>query len=550
MKNLRVIECYLQRSFFLQFILAALLTTSTGVLGQSVTSVTGKAVTRSGTNAKLHLQIVDETGNPIWAHIEVRGSEEKMYQPIAGLRDRTVESARGGKPFYLGSFDEKGECEIELPPGSYVVVVEHGLEYERIERVVEVHGPDVTEVQLRLQPWIRMRDLNWWSGDMHVHRPPEDAPYLALAEDVNFCVVTTTWPHSQTPNTPAGGDFEGRVATEPVVTVDKNHLVTFMNDEDERGGGAWMLQMLSRPLKLENAAWWYPPGTEFVKQARAQRPTNGILPWFDSEKPIWWEVPVMVALATPDSFGVLNNQFMQYGIDAKDYWGRPRDQKQFPGSEGWVKYLLSLYYRYLNLGFHMPASAGTASGVLPNPVGSSRVYVHFSGPLSPENWYGALHESSSFVTNGPILFFTLDPTASGIKATVDTRAREPIQRVEIVADGEIIHSFRVPQGSKNFKGSWVVDPKKYSWIAARSFLKPADTIRLAHTSPIVLDDHADCRKDAEYFLRWIDDLITQTKADTKRFASAKERDEVLGVYERARAVYETKLAGCSTSRRR
>jgi hypothetical protein len=389
-----------------------------------------------------------------------------------------------------------------------------------------------------------MKEFNWWSGDMHIHRPPGDAASLALAADVNLSVVTTTWPHSQTPNTPTGGDFQDRVPTASVVPVDKDHLITFMNDEDERGGGAWLLQMLSRPLKLDGAAWWYPPGTEFVRQARAQRPSGGIFPWFDSEKPIWWEVPVVVALATPDSFGVLNNQFMQYGIDAKDYWGRPRDQKEFPGSEGWVKYLLSLYYHYLNLGFRMPASAGTASGVLPNPVGYSRVYVHFSGPLSPENWYGALHNSSSFVTNGPILFFRLDPVASQLKATVDARAREPIQRIEIVADGKVIHSFRVPHGTRNFEGGFVIDRKKYSWVAARCFLETHDTIRLAHTSPTYLDGHSNCRGDAKYLLDWMDELITQTKTDAKRFASPEERDEVLKLYERAREVYERKLAEC------
>jgi hypothetical protein len=193
----------------------------------------------------------------------------------------------------------------------------------------------------------------------------------------------------------------------------------------------------------------------------------------------------------------------------------------------------------------MPPSAGTASGVLPNPVGYSRVYVHFSGPLSPENWYGALHDSGSFVTNGPILFFTLDPASSGVRASVDARAREPIQRIEIVADGKVVHSFRVPHGARSFKVSFVIDPKKYLWVAARCFLQTEDTIRLAHTSPTYLDGHSDCREDAKYLLDWINELITQTKTDAKRFASPEERDEVLGLYERARDVYERKLAECS-----
>ena len=70
--------------------------------------------------------------------------------------------------------------------------------------------------------------------------------------------------------------------------------------------------------------------------------------------PIWWEVPVMVALQTPDSMDIINNQFMQYGIDDGEYWGKPIDRVAYPeGNKGFVDYTLDLYYRYLNLGFHI-----------------------------------------------------------------------------------------------------------------------------------------------------------------------------------------------------
>jgi hypothetical protein len=34
-----------------------------------------------------------------------------------------------------------------------------------------------------------MRAKGWWSGDMHVHRPVEDAAGIAQAEDLNFKVL-------------------------------------------------------------------------------------------------------------------------------------------------------------------------------------------------------------------------------------------------------------------------------------------------------------------------------------------------------------------------
>ena len=72
--------------------------------------------------------------------------------------------------------------------------------------------------------------------------------------------------------------------------ADPTHIATLMNAEDERGGGAWMMHNLKKPLALSEAERWYPQGRVFVDQAKSQGA------WFDSEKPIWWEVPVMAAL--------------------------------------------------------------------------------------------------------------------------------------------------------------------------------------------------------------------------------------------------------------
>jgi hypothetical protein len=75
----------------------------------------------------------------------------------------------------------------------------------------------------------------------------------------------------------------------------------------------------------------------------------------------------MLALGQPDSIDILHNQFMQYGIDQSEYWGRPRERQEFPGSQGFVDYCMGLYYRYLNLGYRVPPSAGTGTGVNAQP---------------------------------------------------------------------------------------------------------------------------------------------------------------------------------------
>jgi hypothetical protein len=483
--------------------------------------------------ASLHIRVTGETAQPIWTRLEVRGTDGKMYQPPSAILDKTARNRPGGQPYYLGSFVVNGECDLEVPAGRYTVIAEHGLEYERIERAVNVTEQSPAKLALSLKPWIRMRDRGWWSGDMHVHRPLEDAPSLALAEDLNISVAITMWNKRNL--------WEGKPFPEnPVIEASPNHLVTVLNAEDERGGGAWILHGVKRPLDLGVDGRWYPPGIKFVREARAQKSSGEVLPWFDCEKPFWWEVPVMMALATPDSFGVLHNHFDQYGIHASEAWGRPRDQKEFPGWEGFVDYSLGLYYRYLNLGFKLPPSAGTASGVLPNPVGYNRMYVHMDGPFSLDAWYRALREGHVFVTNGPVLFLTTKREGSKLKASVEVVAREPIDRVELVANGRVINRVDLKADVRQYRHEFSVPAADYSWLAARCFLKRGATIRLAHSSPVYLEGKWDARPDAQYFVEWLDELIEQTTSDPKRFAGASERNEILDLYRQARAFYQQK----------
>ncbi|MGH7485332.1 MAG: hypothetical protein ACREMY_06950, partial [bacterium] len=119
-------------------------------------------------------------------------------------------------------------------------------------------------------------------------------------------------------------------------------------------------------------------------------------------------------------------------------------------------------------------------------------------------------------------------------------AREPIDRCEIVANGEILKQFALKPGRLRFHGTFSFDSRKHSWVAARCFLATKESIRLAHSAPFYLDGHWDTRPDAQYFADWIGDLIEQTERDQNRFASEAQRDEVLALYRRALAIYAAK----------
>jgi hypothetical protein len=486
--------------------------------------------------ATLHIQVMDEAGHAVWARLEVRAANEREYQPAASLRDLTAGHHRA-LPYYLGSFVIQGECDVDVPPGRYRVIGEHGLEYARVEKSLEVAANGATQVVLQLRPWIRMWKQGWWSGDLHVHRAPADAEKLILAEDLNFCPIITQWPHRKNLEV-LTGDVWGPGAS-PTIEVDPHHIITLRNAEDERGGGAWIFLSLRGLLEgLDAAGGWTPSGIDFVKQAAAQRGSANSLPWVDCENTEWWEVPVAMALAPPDSIEVLGNHFMQYGLDDVTDWGRPPAKHEANDRWRWLHYTLGLYYRYLNLGFRIPPSAGSASGAHPNPVGYNRVYAHFTGPFTVEKWFAALREGKEFITNGPMLFFDVNSAGPAAKASVEAHAREPIDRIELVANGEVIQWAPAPPGTLDYKAEFTFDPSEYTWVAARCFLRTAETFRLAHSSPVFLPGHRDCRPDAKYFVDWVNDLIAATK--TRKLPSEADREHLLDLYGQALAFYTQK----------
>ena len=190
--------------------------------------------------------MTDEAGHAIWARLEVRAANEKEYQPASSIRDLTAKHHRA-LPYYLGSFVIQGACDVDVPPGRYRVIAEHGLEYTRVEKSVTVAAEGVTNLELPLRPWIRMWQQGWWSGDFHVHRPLADTQKLVLAEDLNLCPAITQWPHRKDMQVLTddvwGAGGSGQLA------VDARHLITLRNAEDERGGGAWIFLSLPRLIE-------------------------------------------------------------------------------------------------------------------------------------------------------------------------------------------------------------------------------------------------------------------------------------------------------------
>ena len=452
----------------------------------------------------------------------------------------TVAYERGGERH----FTSRSGFQIELPAGTYTLAAERGPEYRPFLSTFEARDGGERTVRVKLARWIDMNRRGWYSGDLHNHRSVDDIPVLQLAEDLNLAPTLTdwVWDDASRSSPPQTGDA--------IRYADSLHAYSVFDKEVERlkaGPGAVDLLGLRTVIPFEGYLL-YPPNDTFVRQARAQ---GG---WVDLEKIVWRDAAALVALGLADFAGIVHNHFNRQGVELEtDAWGMiPKWRPEFLTPAGMPLWSMEVYYRFLNCGFHLPVSAGSASGVKAAPLGYNRVYVKTGGPFDYDAWFRALKDGRSFATNGPMLFLTVngmepggvlrlgDVRSGSVRVRTEAVSRNPMDRLEILFKGRTV---RAASGAGKLTVDFTMDVGETGWFAARAFEKQDRTIRFAHTSPVYVERPGDAGivpADAHYFVEWIDREIRHYQ-HLSGFREQAHREQMLALFTAARKVYE-KLA--------
>lgn len=426
----------------------------------------------------------------------------RIYITDAAARPHLIESAvtftRRGESHSLID----GLASAALPPGRYTIRAEKGVEFLPVEKSVTITAAPA-RVELDVPRFVDLNARGWYSGDMHIHRNPEEMPLAARAEHLNILPVITRH---------VGGD---RPAPPPfpaanIQRVDATHFVTLQNQEVERlrtGHGAVLFLNAPEPFEKDVPLLW-PPDAEFCRRARRQGA------FIDGEKPIWKNVPVNAAFGLLDAIGVVNNHFHPHDVmlEAESYGAMERGDDKYRTPAGFALWMMDLYYRLLNCGFRLPVSAGSASGVMGSWPGYERVYVHLSGEFSVAQWFRDLKAGRSFGTNGPLLLVTLNGKPPGAEVPwqhpltaeleIELLSQHPVERIEIVANGSVART--IPLGAASFHDRVRIQVDRPGWLAVRCFEPAAGTIRYAHTSPFYFPQNGRLPVVKPDALRWAD----------------------------------------------
>jgi hypothetical protein len=476
---------------------------------------------------EVHFTVVAaDTGKPLPCRIHMKDTAGKAERP-------------GGLPFWYDHFVCTGIAELDLSPGNYRYEIDRGPEYLVTTGTLALAESGTLAVTNQLRRLINLSKEGWWSGESHVHRPVVDIELLMQAEDLHVAPVITWWNNRNTWT-------DRGLPTNPLVRFDGDRFYHLMGGEDERGGGALLYFNLIRPLDIAGATREHPSPMKFLAEARQQKGA-----WVDIEKPFWYDTPVWLASGHVDSVGIAHNHMHRGGVLANEAWGRPRDRQRFPDPQGNGFWTQEIYYHILNTGLRLPPSAGSASGVLPNPVGYDRVYVHLDGDLSYKKWWEGLKGGRVFVSNGPLLRCRANGQLPGhifeakagqtLDLNVDAmfESRDPITALEIIQNGRVARV--IPYAESKRTGSLgKIRFEESGWFLVRAIADVPGTFRFASTGPFYAEIGPAARRvskaSAQFFLDWVRERMKQIKLD------GRQQEEVIQYHRVAERFWQEKVA--------
>jgi hypothetical protein len=444
-------------------------------------------------------------------------------------------------PSFHDHFSFDGKAALSLPAGKYRYVIERGPEYKRCKGSFEINNGSLTEVNEKLQRIADMASKGFWSGELHVHRPVKDMKLLMQAEDLHVAPVITWWNRSNT-------WADSKLPEERIAELDDYRFYDLLGGEDERRGGAFMYFNMQRPIDITKAEPEYPCPLSFIEQAKLQPSA-----WIDIEKPFWWDVPVALAYGYGDSIGLLNNHCQRSEMLDNEAWGKPRPKDDFPspcGNGFWSQYI---YYQILNSGIRIPPSAGSASGVLRNPVGYNRVYVYTgSDGLEYDRWWESLRKGKCFVTNGPLIVTEVSDQKPGYIFTADEgrvielevilslmSSNDPVRCIEIIKNGSVEKTIPYTEFRDDRKLGTVRFTRS-GWFLVRVIADVPNTFRFASTGPYYVEIGSNkrylSRKSIRFFIDWIDERIERIGIE-----ESEKLKDVLKYHKKARLYWLDKL---------
>ena len=487
------------------------------------------------------------SGQRTEARVQLLASDGKAYAPTDAYHRVAA------RALHQDFFHTDGEFAVKLPVGAVSILVMKGFERLPVERIVQIKPDSVTPVRLEFERFADMGALGWYSGSDHVHmnyggnlrNTPENLLFMAAAEDLDVVGEkiankdNRVFDHQHY----AGPRDPLRSTPERMLSWGQEYRPPFYGHINLINLTKHLISPYTTGYEGTAIASLYPSNTDIFRMARAQGAIGGYVHPY-SRDPVSAGYggargfPVDVALGTATYLEVMTSAWQ--GFHTSRVW-----------------------HRALNCGFKVTATGGEDSitDLHRTPViGAARMYAYLGDALSWEGWVEAIREGRTFVTNGPLVQLAIDGEIAGGEVrlpaeggTVEVRARLdsafPVGRLELIRNGQAVEQIPLDAGGRTGAFSKRIQVDRSGWYTLRATtdepVPPVDDTHLhAETGPIYVyrgDEPIRSKADAEYFVRWIDDISQQARMHSG-WRSEREREHVLGQFDEAREVFLRRAA--------
>ena len=456
--------------------------------------------------------------------------------------------------FYPHEHEKEMWTGLQVPVGRLTVEVMKGFENHVEHRIVETQEGKSVELELDLTAldWKTKPPGQWVSGDLHVHMNYGGAyknvpPVLREQQEGEGLAITNNLIVNKEQRFPDLASFspyrESISDAASMVVPGQEFHTSYWGHRGLLKLGDHLLLPGYAGYPNTAAASLYPMNADVYDMAHEQGAMVGAVHPFDEvpdpfanpPKRITDELPVDVALGKLDYMEIVG--FSDHRSTA------------------------AVWYRLLNLGYRIPAGAGTDAmanfSSLRGPVGMNRVYAWVpEWPLNVERWYEALKKGRTFATNGPLLEFTLgskrvgdevkfDGPQAAVSFTAKLRSMVPVDHLEVVCNGRVAESLKLDARRDSADVTGTIPLEQSGWCVLRASSDKAeypvlDNYVYATTSPIYATIGGKppwSPEDAKYFAAWIDRVIDET-AHYPDWNSAAEKASVLSKLTKAKQVFE------------
>jgi Tol biopolymer transport system component len=493
----------------------------------------------------LQLIVRDEHGKIVPARVSVIASDGRAYAPDNAWMHADDGFDRSLQAFENHYFHCPGQSSLTLPAGEAHLRVSHGMDYGVAEQSVTI-AKEGSTLTVTLKPLrLPVQYGRFASADLHVHmnyggyyhNTPDNLIEQASAEHLDAVYNLIVNKEERIPDV-------AQFTTQP---MRKNGVLLMQGQEFHSNywGHLGLLDLNDHFLTPDFAAYRetaftspYPDNGAVATLAHAQHALVGYAHPFDE--------PV-----NPDKDPKLTN-----GLPADVALGNA-DYYELVGFSD-HRSTADIWYRLLNLGFHLPAGSGTDAmanyASLRGPVGMNRVFIAVKGEATPEKMHAGLKQGRTFVTNGPLLGLDVNERRPGdgialakpaaLPYHASLRSIVPVDHFELIFNGRVVASHQLTGERTETDVSGTVEIPTSGWLILRAWNDHAnpkiqDIYPYASTSPVyitVSGQPSRSPEDATYFVNWLDRVIRDATARDD-YNKAAEKQSVLQYLEAARAVF-------------